>query len=154
MLPHFEINHAIFPIMPSPKQLNLCLSYNSSLTFPPASNGIQRAGVVPVIRYSHFSGSDTVKSSFSSPQDRSIYGQMSKSTSTRITNTHLYTSLWTIPALYATSKLLTRIILRCANFLVNLPGRKVAKGVHGATRVCPLSCFPEEANLVRVAGGR
>lgn len=57
----------------SPKRQKFGLSYNSSLMFPSGFNGVHRAGVVPVIKYSHFSGSAIVKSSLSSPQDRSTY---------------------------------------------------------------------------------
>lgn len=50
--------------------------YSSSFDFrpfePPASrsSGRQSAGLVPVNRYSHFSGSETERSAFSVPQEK------------------------------------------------------------------------------------
>ena len=129
---------------------NYGTSHNSSLTFPTACSGVQRAGVVPVIRYSHFSSSVTVRSSLSSPQDRSTCKCMNESPTTQVAITYHYISLGAIPTLGTTGKYLTRIVAGCANFLILLPGREAAEGLYRTTSVCPLSCFPKETNLVRV----
>ena len=129
---------------------NYGTSHNSSLTFPTACSGVQRAGVVPVIRYSHFSSSVTVRSSLSSPQDRSTCKRMNESPSTQVATTYHYISLGAIPTLGTTGKYLTRVVTRRANFLILLPRREVAEGVHRAASICLLFCFPKETNLVRV----